>query len=358
MYGLPVNTRMSNDHPPQPPSPPIETQEVTHPEKYVIEFTGPYSFMVPNSFDEEHSEAAYSVVIDEIEAEIRFGGSQGGRSAFQGNGGASFPRDRHGLLLNQKIQVHFSKDYISDLPDDIEEPVYKDLMLGSRTAGLHKRLIYDSIRYYNRFIECYKVMTESYWMRSVNPNEIVNSTLRKVEDGEVIEETGIGLSGGMLHMGIITPQKDSNLRKNLQEDNDVTISRKLDLEIQDKIDLGEYTIAVIYSKQLFIFWTRREYKKMLLTMGRSGQQAKDRMWDNGRDQYDNIKTIYQNIDSDVGLEIKDSQEWELWVKYCYNLRNELVHEGRRANELDAIYAYYYTQKAMEDFKRRFRDAFN
>lgn len=195
-------------------------------------------------------------------------------------------------------------------------------------------------------------------MRAVIPNEILNFTLRKVEDGEIIEETSVGLSGGMLQMGTITPQQDGKLRKNLQEENAVTISRQLDLDIRDKIDLGEYTTAVIYSKQLFTFWSRREYKKMLLALGKSEQEAIDRMWDERGDQYVNIKTIYQNIDADVDLELKDSQEWELWLKYCYKLRNELVHEGRRASELDAIYAYYYTWKAIDEFKSRFIDGFN
>lgn len=153
---------MGNDEPPRPSPPPAETQEVTHPEKYIVEFTGPYSFRVPNSIDEDHREAAYSVVLDDIEAELRLGGSEGGRSAFQGSGAASFPRDRHGLLLNQTVQIHFSEDYISALPDDIEEPVYEDMILGSRTVGLHERLINDSVVFYNRFVECYKVVAENY----------------------------------------------------------------------------------------------------------------------------------------------------------------------------------------------------
>ncbi|MFC7026829.1 hypothetical protein ACFQJ5_03280 [Halomicroarcula sp. GCM10025324] len=338
--------------------PPYEMQEVTHPEKYVVEFTGPYSFRVPTSMDEEHRDAAYSVVLDEIEAELRLGESEGGRSAFEGDGAASFPRDRHGLLLNQKVQIHFSEDYISSLPDDIEEPVYEAVMFGSKSAGLHKRLIEDSIDFYNRFIECYKVVTESYWMRAVIPNEIVNFTIRKVEGGEVIDETSIGLTGGMLQMGTISPHEDGQLRKSLQEENDVTISRQLDLDIRDKMDLGEYTIAVYNSNQLFEFWTRREYTKMLRAQGKTEREAEDRMWHSGNDQYHHIKGIYDMIESDVGVDIKDTPEWDLWYTHCRDTRNELIHEGRRATELDAIYAYYYTQKAMKEFKRRFVDAFN
>lgn len=307
---------------------------------------------------EEHRDAAYSVVLDDIEAELRLGESEDGRSAFQGDGAASFPRDRHGLLLNQKVQIHFSEDYISALPDDIEEPVYEDMILGSKTAGLHQRLIEDSVGFYNRFIECYKGVTESYWMRAVIPNEILNFTFRKIEGGEVIDETSIGLSGGTLQMGTITPQEDGQLRKSLQEENDVTISRQLDLDIQDKIDLGEYTIAVYNSNQLFEFWTRREYTKMLRAQGKTEQEAEDRMWDSGKDQYHHIKGMYDMIESDIGVNIKDTSEWDLWYTHCRDTRNELIHEGRRATELDAIYAYYYTRKAMEEFKRRFVDAFN
>lgn len=347
---------MSSDGPPSPPL--IETQEVTHPDKYVVEFTGPYSFRVPNSIDQEHREAAYSVVLDDIDADLRLGELGGGRSAFQGDGAANYPRDRHGLLLNQKVQIHLSEDYISSLPDDIEEPVYEHMMLGSRTAGLHRRLIEDSVDFYNRFIECYKVVTESFWMRAVIPNEILNFTFRKVEGGEVIDETNIGLSGGMLQMGTITPQEDGQLRKNLQEENEVTISRRLDLDIQDKMDLGEYTIAVYNSNQLFEFWTRREYTKMLRVQGKTAQEAEDRMWNSGTDQYHHIKGMYDMIESDIGVDIKDTPEWDLWYTHCRDTRNELIHEGRRATELDAIYAYYYTWKAMEKFKRRFVDAFN
>lgn len=349
---------MGNDEPRRPATPPIETQEVIHPEKYVLEFTGPYSFRLPNSIDEEQREAAYSVVLDDIEAELRLGDSEEGRSAFQGGGAASFPRDRHGLLLNQTVQIHLSENYIGELPDDIEEPVYEDMILGSKTAGLHERLINDSVEYYNRFIECYKVVTESYWMRAVIPNEILNFTIRKVEGGDIIEETSVGLSGGTLQMGTISPEQDGTLRKNLQEENAVTLSRQLDLDIRDKMDLGEYTIAVYNSNQLFVFWTRREFTKMLKAKGKTTQEAADRMWDSGRDQYHHIKGMYDMIESDIGVDIKNTKEWELWHTHCRDTRNDLVHEGRRAEEIDAIYAYYYTRKAMVTFKRQFIDAFN
>ncbi|WP_373189616.1 hypothetical protein [Halolamina sp.] len=349
---------MANEEPPRPSPPPIETQEVTHPDEYIIEFTGPYSFRVPNSIDEEQREAAYTVVLDDVEAELRLGESEGGKSAFKGGGAASFPRDRHGLLLNQTVQIHLSEDYIAALPEGIEEPVYEDMILGSRTTGLHERLINDSVEYYNRFIECYKVVTESYWMRAVIPNEVLNFTIRKVKDGDIIDETSVGLSGGMLQMGTISPEQDGALRKNLQEENNVTMSRQLDLDIQDKMDLGEYTIAVYNSNQLFEFWTRREYLKMLKAKGKTKQEAEDRMWDSGSDQYHHIKTMYDMIESDIGVDIKNTTEWELWYTHCRDTRNELVHEGRRAEEIDAIYAYYYTRKAMKEFKKRFVDAFN
>lgn len=358
LYEFLYSVNMGNNETPPPPSDVYDTQQVTHPDKYVVEFTGPYSFRVPNSINEDQRDAAYSIVLRDVEAEICLGESESGRTAFQTNGAASFPRDRHGLLLNQTVQIHLSEDYILTLPDDIEEPVYEEQILGSGTAGLHEELINDSVEYYNRFTDCYKVVTGSYWMRSIIPNEIVNFTIRKVDDGNVIEETNVGLSGDSLQMGTIDPEQDAALRKNLQEENNVTLPRQLDLDIRDKIDLGEYTIAVYNSKQLFEFWTRREYTKMYKAIGETAQEADNRMWNSGKGEYHHIKGIYDMIESDFDVDIKNTKEWDLWLRHCLNTRNELIHEGRRAGEIDAIYAYYYTQKAMEEFKERFVAAFN
>ena len=295
-------------------------------------------------------------MIDDIESEIRLGESKGGRAALRSSGAASFPRDRHGLLLNQEVEVHLSEDYISALPNDIEEPAYESMMFGSSAVGLHKYLTEDSIDHYNRFIECYRTVTDSYWMRAVIPNEIVNFTIKKVKNGKVIDETGLGLSGGSLLMGTISVQQDKILRKQLAEGNSVTVPRQLDLDIKDKMELSEYTVAVFNSNQLFEFWTRREYNNILQSEGKTPQEARDRMWNSGKDQYHHIKNMYDMIESDLGIAVKSTSEWNLWYKHCRDVRNELVHEGRRADELDAAYAYHYTKKVMAEFKHRFMNA--
>lgn len=342
----------TDNSPPSPP--PIETEEVTHhPEKYIVEFVGPYSFKIPDITDEDIP--GYEVNLDEVKAEIRTGSSVGGRSAFKG-GPATFPRDRHGMLMNQEIQVHFSESYINSLPSDIEEPTYEDMMMSSRVVGLHKRLTDDAIRFYNRFLECYKATTDNYWMRGVNVNEIFNFTIKKIEDGEVADETGLGITGGLIDSGPISEQQDKALRHHLQEGNELTVSQQLHLDILDKMDLGEYTIAVINSKQLFEFWTRREFKRIFVSQGKTVEEAEEQMWNSDWDQYDDVKTIYQMIKSE-GIDLTDSTELKLWERHCKDLRDEIVHEGRRATEIDAIYAYHYTTKAMRVFKAKFAETF-
>lgn len=252
-----------------PPAP--ETQEAEHPEKYVVEFVGPYSFRVPKSIEGN----GYEILLNGVSVELKLGELEGERAAFQGSGAVEFPLDRHGLLLSQGVEIHFEEEYISSLPDDIEEPAYEDLIMGSKIAGIHKRLIEDSIEYYNHFVQCYKTTTQKYWMRQVTSNEILNFTIKKIEGGEVIDETGLSLTGGSLRMGFIDDQKINQPRQVLSEGTNVTLSRQLDLDAQDKHDLGDYRLSIIQSDLLFVFWTRREYTKMLEADGKSEEYAED-----------------------------------------------------------------------------------
>lgn len=68
------------------------------------------------------------------------------------------------------------------------------------------------------------------------------------------------------------------------------------------------------------------------------------MWNDGSDEYHHINQIYDIIESDVDVEIKDTTEWRLWNKYCRDMRNKVVHEGYSPDDLDSIYAYYHTRK--------------
>jgi len=83
-------------------------------------------------------------------------------------------------------------------------------------------------------------------------------------------------------MGTISVQQDKILRKQLAEGNSVTVPRQLDLDIKDKMELSEYTVAVFNSNQLFEFWTRREYNNILQSEGKTPQEARDRMWNSGK----------------------------------------------------------------------------
>jgi hypothetical protein len=328
-----------------------------HPDKYIVEFSGPYSFRVPTSIGEDNDIPGYEVTLKDFHAELRLGDLDNERGAFSGSGAVTFPRDRHGLLSSQKVQVHFDSDYISRLPDDVEGD-NPEVILGSEIPSPDQQIIEDSVSVYNRFIELYKVQTESFWMRSLNAHEIHGFTIKCIEDNEVVNDRSHGLSGGAVQMGTIPQEDDLKLRQSLAENLEVTLSRKLELDIYDKIDLGEYRLAIISTNQLFVFWTRREYTKILKKMGKSEQEAKNRMWNDGRGEFHHIKTIYEMIDSDIGSNLLHNEEFAYWNYHCREKRNRIVHQGVEANKKDADKALQYTSTAMTEFKRRFNKELN
>lgn len=324
-----------------------------HPPLYLVEFVSPYSFQLPDSIGEADQEP-FVISIDGVRAELRLKlvVPQDG-FALAGGSGYTAPRDRLGRVTQTHIQITFGEEYIENLPPDVEEPE-ETMLMGSQLRGLDKVLVEDAASYFNRLVDVYRVMNQKFWLRPLNPQEIVQFVIRKAKDEEdgLISEKQVGWSGGSIRGGSMPEEKMNEFRGRLFEESVITLTRRLDLDAQDKIDVGDYSLAVINSHRLFEVWLRRKFRQMLTVERWSDNEIEDRMT-NGDGEFNHINVIADQINADLGFNLRDQEVWDEWDKNTREFRNKVLHEGYDASELDAIYAYYYSRKAMERFAQNF-----
>ena len=150
--------------------------------------------------------------------------------------------------------------------------------------------------------------------------------------------------------GSITDEKEASLRKTLDQDIQPSILETLNLEVQDKLDLREWRLAVVESAVLFETYLNTFLRNVYKTKGLTEAQVEDKFHKN-----DKYKTplfafaIAKNLVKDAtGYDFESTTEFTSWATNTKDLRNEIVH-GKKfsVTQEEANLSYESVLKAIE-----------
>lgn len=308
-------------------------------EKIVVQFKIPFLIRVGNPGSDGFE--IYSIPFEEYTAKIGFDMEPGGKGGVTIAAGAE--EDRLGNLSSTKVQVVFGKDFIKSIPDDVLEipgSAVFQIAGGGVKDDKNGYIAKESTRCVNRFVKIYKSVTNSYWMRNLLPHDIFDFILIEVnENGDTSQQRYQHNAGIMSGMGsTIGEKKDNQIREMLVNNTTPSIYTRLQLRVRDEMSLKEYDLAVADSQRLMERWVKEACECLLQEFkGMSRSKAEDitRREDGSFMSFDNIIDQYE---SKLDFNIRRSKEYDDWYNNVRGLRNDIVHEGYRPTENEAIEA--------------------
>lgn len=159
----------------------------------------------------------------------------------------------------------------------------------------------------NKFIEHYRIIAERFYIRPITPALIQNfyifsdftdgttfkqtyttdkSTIAVPNDIKSHEEHLVYFMDATLHGmgGSITDEKETRLRNTLDQDVQPSILETLNLEVQDKLDLREWRLAVIESAVLFETYLNTFLRNIYKNKGFHEAQIEDKFHRNDKNK--------------------------------------------------------------------------
>ncbi|WP_247728620.1 hypothetical protein [Halovivax limisalsi] len=309
-------------------------------EKIVVRFQIPFLIRVgdPSSDDLE----TYEIPFENYTAEIGFnmvpGGGEGGITTATGA-----EEDRLGNLSRTNTQVVFGEDFIETIPEDILEvpgsPVLQ-ISGGGQKKDKNEYIVEEATQCVNRFVNAYKSVTDSYWMRNLLPHDIFDFVIiEKDGSGEHTQQHYKKNAGIMRGMGSTIDNEDDGLiRGMLKSRIDPSVYTRLQLRIRDQMSLKEFDLAVTDSHRLMERWLKEACEQLLQDYyGMDSEEAVEtaRREDGTFMKFDNILDQYS---SKLDFQIKELKEYKEWNNGVRDLRNDIVHEGYNPTEEEAIEA--------------------
>lgn len=182
----------------------------------------------------------------------------------------------------------------------------------------------------NKFIAHYKVIANRFYIRPITPSLIHEFYIvTDFSNKEIETHTYYAPSSRALHGlgGSITDDEDNILREALTNEEEPPLLETLELEINDKLDLREWKLAVIEASVLFETWLSLHVRSLFKAVGHPDEEIDDKFYRN-----DNNKTpltayaIAKNlINEATGYDFENTQEFTDWCTYSKDLRNNIVH---------------------------------
>lgn len=319
-----------------------------------VQFEVPYILQVEDSF-EGNEAARFHSRVGGVPAELQF--KKEAREKAEGDRpGMMFGQvegDRLGNVSYTKVRVGFAQPFLDSLPDDVKGD-FESVKEGHPTKwlknldGREGHIIRSAVDHVNRFLEVYRASLGYYWIQGVSPAEIVYFMRTTVaEDGENYNHGAMYPKGG-LEPGTATIDVESHetLNARLQTEHQVPIEISLRLDAQDKLDLGEYRLAVITAGTMFEAFLKDGLKELMAAEGMSENEIEAVFVDDG--DYTSITTLAtETVPKTLHFDFEATDEFEAWDEQTRKMRNQVVHERYIPSKDEARAAYEAAESAVE-----------
>lgn len=324
-----------------------------------VQFEIPYLLQVEDSF-EGNEDARFCPRIADVPAELQF--KKEARDDEKGDRpGMMFGMvegDRLGNVSYTKVKVGFDRQFLDSLPKDFQNN-FENVKEGHPTKwlkdldGREGYIIQGAVDYVNRFLEIYRAGLGYYWIRGVSPAEVVYFMRTTVStDGENYHHGTMYPRGGLkLGSATIDGEDHETLNARLQTEHQVPIEISLRLDARDKLDLGEYRLAVITAGTMFESFLKDGLKELMAAGGMSEDEIEAVFVDDG--DYTPITTLAtETVPKTLHFDFEATDEFEAWDEQTREMRNRVVHEGYVPSEDEARAAYESAESVVEFLRNK------
>ncbi|ELY52338.1 hypothetical protein [Natronococcus jeotgali] len=319
-----------------------------------VQFEIPYILQVEDSF-EGNKAARFRSSVEGVPAELQF--KKEAREGEEGERpGMMFGQvegDRLGNVSYTKVKVGFDRQLLDTLPDDLDDD-FEAVKEGGPTKwlknldGREGRIIRAAVDHVNQFLEVYRASLGYYWIRGVSPSEVVYFMRATVSENGDTYDHGTMYPGNALTPGSSTIDKEAHdtIEARLDTEHKVPITISLRLDAQDKLDLGEYRLAVITAGTMFEAFLKDGLKDLMTAQGMPDDKIESVFVDDG--DYTSITTLAkETVPKTLHFDFEATDEFEAWDEKTREMRNRVVHEGYVPSEEEARAAYEAAADVVE-----------
>lgn len=308
-------------------------------EDIIVEFEIPYLLEVRDSFD-KNPEWRFDVSFNSVEAEFRFK-----KICIQeGVDGANYVRgNRNGLISRTAVQVWFNDIFYQAIPDrtNDETPDGDEMILHEIPGQYSRYVIGYSLDFLNQFLEAYRTNLDDQWVKPLGISDVIDfKVTADLEDGgsdTVIYQPGVEPIKELR----VTETKRDSIQEFISEDKSVNLFKKIDLDTEDNIARREYDIAVLNSARLFEVWIKTAYIAIMDRREGSEEEARRIAIETPFGSF-----VEEKIRADIGLDIGSMPEYSEWKQKVWEVRKDVIHDGRRVEEEVANEAYRVTKMLL------------
>lgn len=268
-------------------------------------------------------------------------------------------RDRHGWLRFSKVVVEMPA--ITIITEGIRRRVVAgeiDTDNGYVTLTLkqddlndyHPAALEEALRAVNRLIEVYRQVTDSFYVKRVLMDEIFQADTVWYEGDEPIVGTHYGSFGHGITIApaSVTPEILATLRSRLMSDGEIPISFELFQDSRDRLDRGEYRLAVMDARTALEVWVDKallgffEASNISLESGcqiLGVQIARTENLADALQQASINRKLGHALNEALGIDLHNGYP-ELWTKWlnAKTLREQGAHQGEEIDRAEAIEA--------------------
>lgn len=319
-----------------------------------VQFEIPYILQVEDSFQGNES-ARFRSRVRGVPAELQFKkeGREGEESERPGMLFGQVEGDRLGNVSYTKVKVGFDQQLLDALSEELDDE-FEAVKEGSPTKwlknldGREGRIIRAAVDHVNRFLEVYRASLGYYWIRGVSPSEVVYFMRTTVSENEDIYNHGTIYLGSALTPGTSTIDEEAHdtIEARLNTEHNIPIIISLRLDAQDKLDLGEYRLAVITAGTMFEAFLKDGLKDLMAAQGMPDDEIESVFVDD--EDYTSITTLAkETVPKTLHFDFEATDEFEAWDEKTREMRNRVVHEGYVPSEEEARAAYDAADDAVE-----------
>jgi hypothetical protein len=339
----------------------------------ILIFEIPYGIRIEDGFSFEKEEDSVELDIGQLneknQVECRLG-NVFANLAFEGirnqsqvmyDGQFTVEGDRLGRSLSSNVLIHFSDEFMDNIPEEVIEETPEDYheqgtIMGSDLATpLDKHFVVWGMNFLNRFLESYRFFENEYWIQPLTPQMVQEFHLFRyisgeIDRGRVRNWTGGAVKGGLADIDQIQEFTRSN--------DQLPLVQRLQLDARDNADRGNYSEAIIQSAQLAEIWTIYAFMIIAKQHGCSESEAED-LITHPDGQYFSPNNIFQRLNSEFSYDFQDTEQYDYWKSSTKEVRDKVVHRGyepSRSEAMDAVKASLETILEIQtNFDSELRD---
>ena len=226
----------------------------------ILQFKIPMAFDVLNCMKPGDNGKPFLVIIDDTPARLHFERIYEYRYKDEGFQLAPFSKieeDRAGMLSHTNVQVWFDSQTFDS--GRIDKSVIRILP---------EQFIDLSIKYLNKFIQIYKLVTSEYWLRPLIRRDIFNVhyVLVDTDDNkELVEQLitaphQVRFNGGKEFQ---LPEETETLLRNMLLSDIYDFGKEFLLNLSDNLSLGYYNISLVQAVTFFEYFVYSSLKQKL-----------------------------------------------------------------------------------------------